>query len=81
MTEDLTNEELLAQQEEDPEAYVERVQEARDEETERAEGEEDIARARSGRPSLEEERKEQEAAAKVAEDASKKQEAASKKAE
>jgi hypothetical protein len=76
MAEELTEQELLDQQQDDPEAYVERVQEARSAEDERAHDEENLARARSGRPSLEEEEKEQEAAAKAAKAEEKKAEKA-----
>jgi hypothetical protein len=76
MTEQLTEQELLDQQQDDPEAYVKRVQEAREAEDQRARDAENLARARSGRLSLEEEEKEQEAAAKAA-----KAEASKEKAE
>lgn len=74
MTDELTEEELLAQQEEDPEAYVERVQAAREAEDARLETEDDIARERTGRPSREEEEKAEQAQAKHAAAEAKKQE-------
>jgi hypothetical protein len=79
MAEELTEQELLDQQQEDPEAYVERVQDARETEAQRAHDEENLARARSGRPSLEEEEKENEAAAKAAKSEEKKAEKAEEK--
>jgi hypothetical protein len=78
MTEELTEQELLDQQQDDPEAYVERVQEIRSEEEQRAHDEENIARARSGRPSIEEEEEANEKAAKDAEAAAKKAESKEK---
>jgi hypothetical protein len=74
MTDELTEEELLAQQEEDPEAYVERVQSARDAENARLETEDDIARERTGRPTREQEERDEQKLAKAAEKAEKAEE-------
>ena len=66
---------------EDPEEYVERVQDAREAEAGRAHDEENLARARSGRSSLEEEEEAEAKAAKDAEAAAKKRESEAKKAD
>jgi len=79
MTDELTEAEIEVQQEEDPEAYVERVQEAREAEDARALAEENAARERSGRPSVEEEAEAEEKAAKAAAAEAKKSEKAEEK--
>ena len=59
-------------QEEDPEGYVEHVQKIREEEAERAEQEDAIARERSGRPTAEQEAEDAEKIAKAEEKAAEK---------
>lgn len=78
MTEDLTEQELLDQQQDDPEAYVERVQSIREEEDARLETEDDIARERTGRPSREQEEADEQKLAKAAAAEEKKAEKAEK---